>query len=76
MQTHMKRLDERAVIVTGGGSGIGEASVRRFYGEGASVLVLDANIEKAQKVADSIGDPKRVFAKPWRCLTGRRSTQP
>jgi 3alpha(or 20beta)-hydroxysteroid dehydrogenase len=37
----MGRLDGKVAIVTGGARGTGEAIVRRFVAEGASVLVLD-----------------------------------
>jgi meso-butanediol dehydrogenase / (S,S)-butanediol dehydrogenase / diacetyl reductase len=58
----MQRFTNRTAIVTGGGSGIGAASVRAFYAEGASVLVIDAHEQNAKAVANSIGDDKRVYA--------------
>src|SRR5690242_4694613 len=39
----MGRLDGKVAIVTGGASGIGAATVRRFVAEGASVVVADVN---------------------------------
>jgi NAD(P)-dependent dehydrogenase (short-subunit alcohol dehydrogenase family) len=47
-------LDGHKVIVTGGGSGIGEAICRRFSAEGARVAVLDRAIDAAQAVANDI----------------------
>ena len=44
----------KSVIVTGGGSGIGRATARRFGEEGARVCIADLNLEAAQKVADDI----------------------
>jgi 3-oxoacyl-[acyl-carrier protein] reductase len=44
----------KAAIVTGGGSGIGEASARLLATEGVCVVVADLNDEAAGKVADSI----------------------
>ena len=35
------KLEDQVVIVTGGGSGIGEAICRRFDDEGGQVAVLD-----------------------------------
>jgi len=48
------RLSEKVAIVTGGGSGIGEAISRRYAAEGAHVGVLDQNLEMAQQVVDQI----------------------
>lgn len=51
----MKSLEGKSVIVTGGGSGIGEA-VSRMLGEaGCLVTVADLNADKAQAVASVIG---------------------
>jgi meso-butanediol dehydrogenase/(S,S)-butanediol dehydrogenase/diacetyl reductase len=58
----MNRFTHRAAIVTGGGSGIGEAVARRLFAEGASVVVVDANGDGAQRVAESLGDAKRAYA--------------
>jgi 2-hydroxycyclohexanecarboxyl-CoA dehydrogenase len=51
----MKRFDNRTVVVTGGGGGIGGATCRRFGAEGARVAVFDLNLEAAQAVAATIG---------------------
>src|ERR1700738_4928859 len=45
------RLDGRVAAVTGGASGIGEATVRRFVAEGASVAFCDRDGERGQRVA-------------------------
>ncbi|WP_417832369.1 SDR family NAD(P)-dependent oxidoreductase [Terasakiella sp.] len=44
-----------AAIVTGGASGLGEATARKLASEGAKVAIFDMNVEAAQKVADEIG---------------------
>lgn len=49
------RLDGRVAVVTGGASGIGEATVRRFAGEGARVVVADVQTERGEAVAASLG---------------------
>ena len=49
-----KRLEGKIAVITGGGSGIGEAISRRFASEGAQVIILDINDEQAKNVADSI----------------------
>ena len=42
-------------VVTGGASGLGEATARALAARGAKVAVFDVGIEKAQKVAADIG---------------------
>lgn len=48
------RFRDRGVVVTGAGSGFGEATARRFASEGARVLVADINTEGAARVAEEI----------------------
>src|SRR5215813_13129258 len=50
----MQRFENKTVIVTGGGGGIGGATCRRFGREGARVAVFDLNHEAARKVAADI----------------------
>lgn len=49
-------LDDHTVLVTGGGSGLGRAIVRRFVAEGARVGVLDRSGDRLDRVADELGD--------------------
>jgi NAD(P)-dependent dehydrogenase (short-subunit alcohol dehydrogenase family) len=51
-----QRLQDRIAIVTGGASGIGAATARRFVDEGASVVVADLDVERAESVAAELGD--------------------
>ena len=46
------RFEERVVIVTGGGSGIGLATVRRFAADGARVVVADLKAESAEAAVE------------------------
>jgi 3alpha(or 20beta)-hydroxysteroid dehydrogenase len=54
------RLDGKRAIVTGGASGIGEAIVRRFVAEGASVVIADIQEEAGSKLASELG-PRAVY---------------
>jgi 3-oxoacyl-[acyl-carrier protein] reductase len=55
------RLQDKKIIVTGGGSGFGAAMSRLFAREGARVLVADLNGPAAAKVAGEIGAAARPF---------------
>ncbi|WP_122668782.1 SDR family NAD(P)-dependent oxidoreductase [Pseudomonas viridiflava] len=46
----MNRFTQKVVVVTGAGSGIGEATAKRFAKEGASVVLVGRNEEKLKKV--------------------------
>lgn len=50
------RLDGRTAIVTGAGSGMGEAIARRFAQAGAHVLIVDHNEAAAESVASAVRD--------------------
>jgi NAD(P)-dependent dehydrogenase (short-subunit alcohol dehydrogenase family) len=47
-------LENRSVVVTGAGSGIGRAAALRFAQEGANVVVADLNAETAEAVVAEI----------------------
>jgi NAD(P)-dependent dehydrogenase (short-subunit alcohol dehydrogenase family) len=51
----MERLQDRVVVVTGAGSGIGLASSRRLAAEGATVVAVDIDEAAAKAVADETG---------------------
>lgn len=48
------QVKNKIVIITGAGSGIGKATAIHFANNGATVVVSDINLEKAQEVADEI----------------------
>lgn len=50
-----QRLEGKTCIVTGGSSGIGAATVRRFVAEGAEVLIADIAVEASGRVAAELG---------------------
>ena len=49
------KIAGQIAIVTGGASGLGEATARALAGQGAKVAVLDRQIDKARQVAAEIG---------------------
>src|SRR5438128_9610291 len=51
----MGRLEGKVAIVTGAGSGIGEATARLMAREGASVVVADIDRAEAERVAGELG---------------------
>ena len=58
----MNRFNNRTAIVTGAASGIGAATAARFFAEGANIVAVDTNGDGAQRVAESLGDPRRAYA--------------
>jgi NAD(P)-dependent dehydrogenase (short-subunit alcohol dehydrogenase family) len=50
----MARFEGKVAAVTGGASGIGEATVRRFCAEGAAVVFADRDAENGQRIAADI----------------------
>ena len=42
-------------VVTGAGSGLGEATARALAAKGAKVAIFDLSLERAEKVAADIG---------------------
>ena len=50
----MARLEGKVAAVTGGASGIGEATVRRFVAEGATVAFCDRDGDRGRRVATEL----------------------
>jgi 3-oxoacyl-[acyl-carrier protein] reductase len=54
------RLDNKSIIVTGAGQGIGRAFAHGLADEGANVVIAEINSEKASAVAEEITTKGRV----------------
>ena len=52
----MGRLDGKVCLITGAGSGIGQASARLFAREGARVIAADVDLDSARATVSEIGD--------------------
>jgi NAD(P)-dependent dehydrogenase (short-subunit alcohol dehydrogenase family) len=51
----MAQLEGTVAVITGGASGIGEGTVRKFAGEGAKVVISDVQDSRGQKLAEELG---------------------
>ena len=51
----MSRFKDQCVVVTGGASGIGEATVRALVDEGGRVVIADLQVERGQALAKEMG---------------------
>lgn len=49
-------LQKVVAFVTGGASGLGEATVRRVVNDGGKVIILDLAVERGEKLAAELGD--------------------
>lgn len=82
MTQDLARLDGKLAVITGGGSGIGEATAHVFAQAGATVVVAGRRLEPLEKVAKDVGghaiacdvsdqdDVRALFAKA-KAITGR-----
>jgi 2-keto-3-deoxy-L-fuconate dehydrogenase len=59
-QSEAFRLDGRRALVTGGASGIGEATVKELARAGAFVWIADINLAAADTLAASVGNAEAV----------------
>ena len=55
------RLDGRVALVTGGASGIGESTCRVFSAAGASVVIADLDLTRAEKLAQELSDSRAIY---------------
>jgi NAD(P)-dependent dehydrogenase (short-subunit alcohol dehydrogenase family) len=66
------RIEDHTFVVTGGGSGLGAATVRRLADAGATVVIADIDEDAAKVVASDLGDRARVVPTD---VTDEASTQ-
>ena len=48
-------IEGKTFLISGGGSGLGEATARLLAQSGGNVVIADMNAETGQRVADEIG---------------------
>lgn len=66
------RFEDKIVVVTGGARGIGEATVRKFFAEGAKVAIIDTDEAAMAKLAQEI-DPSGTRTICIHCNVTNRS---
>lgn len=55
INSHTMKIDNSSAIVTGGASGLGEATVRKLTANGVKCIIFDRNEDGAQKLANELG---------------------
>jgi 3-hydroxyacyl-CoA dehydrogenase / 3-hydroxy-2-methylbutyryl-CoA dehydrogenase len=55
MEARIMRINDCVAIVTGGSSGLGEATVRSLVGKGAKAFILDIDEEKGRRLKSELG---------------------
>ena len=60
----MERFNDKVVIITGAGSGIGAATAKRFAAEQARVVLVGRTQDKLEKIAAELPDKDRVLVHP------------
>ena len=52
----MKNISDMSILITGGGSGIGEGTASYFVKNGAKVTICGRNMDKLENVSKKLGD--------------------
>ena len=58
----MGKLDGKVAVITGGASGIGDATVRLFVEEGCRVVIADVQDDRGARLAEELGFDVPVIA--------------
>ena len=54
-------LDNKVALITGGASGLGQATVEAYVAKGAKAVILDINEDKASEIINNLGEDKVMF---------------
>lgn len=55
------RLKDKGIIVTGGASGIGEATVRKIVAEGGKAIIGDLDADQGKAIASELGEDRVLY---------------
>ena len=54
-------INNKVALVTGGASGLGQATVEKLVSKGAKVAILDINEQKANEIIEKLGAENIIF---------------
>jgi Dehydrogenases with different specificities (related to short-chain alcohol dehydrogenases) len=54
-------LNNKVALVTGGASGLGQATVEAYVAKGAKAVILDINEDKEKQIINNLGEEKVMF---------------
>lgn len=55
------KINDKVAIITGGASGLGEATARHFHSLGARVAIIDRDDERGERIAGELGQDRAIF---------------